>query len=151
MQLGTYSLGDPITAHLGAQKFSWWDNRLERRKVPGETLYRAAEGIDFLDSSWYLVLGVFQQHIYKLSARFSTTTEADMETMVVRCADYCNDRFGSKMSGSTQDAAMWETSFGKVTLNIQSATTGSSGHGTYVVFFEATAALKVAGEPHGRN
>ena len=73
-----------------------------------------------------------------------------MESVVCRCGDFCGSRFGTEMRGDKKDAAVWDTPFGKVTLNIQSVSYGGR-ESMFVVFFEATASLKLAGEPHGRN
>jgi hypothetical protein len=54
------------------------------------------------------------------------------------------------MRGDKKDAAIWDTPFGKITLNIQSVSY-SGKENMFVVFFEDTASLEVAAEPHGRN
>jgi len=115
VKLGRYSIGDPIVGRPEARKFGWWDNRLERRKTPGETLYKAPERVEFLNAFWYLVPGVFQEHIYRLSARFSTNHKDEMESVVCRCG---------QMQGDKTDAAIWDTTFGRITLNIQSVNHG---------------------------
>src|SRR6266513_3727414 len=122
MQLGPYSLGDPIAAHPKARKFGWWDNRLERRKTRGETLYKTPECVEFVNSFWYLVLGAFQDHIYRLSARFSTENKDEMESVVCRCGDFCTSCFGTEMRGDKKDAAIWDAPFGKVPPHLHTLT-----------------------------
>jgi hypothetical protein len=143
-RVGQYALGQLITDYPNARKFSWWDNFMEKRKVPGETLYRAADRADFLGASWGIVLGVVQNRIYKISARWSSKTEAPMTAMLFEVIDYCRRQFGVNMTGSKQDAAIWQTSFGTVTVNAQSVTTGGS-RGIYLITFEMIATLNVGG------
>jgi hypothetical protein len=150
MQLGPYSLGEPIATHPEARKLGWWGKWKEERKIPGETLYTAPNRVEFVNVFWRLVLGVFQDHIYRLSARFSTGRKDEMESVVCRCGDFCSKRFGSEMRGDKKDAAIWDAPFGRVTVNIQSVS--SSGKELFfVVSFDAIASLKIVGEPHGKN
>lgn len=152
MQFGPYALGQAIAEQKGVSKFSFFDRLLDRSKTAGETLYRVDERIQFLGASWYLVLGVFQGHIFKLSARWSSTTQAPHTAMMFEVVDYCRNHFGTNMTGSKDDAAIWKTDFGIVTLNAKSSVHSASGRGTYLIILESTAQLKVGGSPpHAKN
>ena len=54
------------------------------------------------------------------------------------------------MRSDKADAAIWDTPFGKVTLNIASAVINGR-ESVFQVSFDAIASLRINGETHGRN
>lgn len=59
-----------------------------------------------------------------------------MEAKLVECVDYCNEVFGTHISGSKQHAVLWQTSFGTISLDAKSAITGPNNQGLHVIILE---------------
>ena len=126
---------------LPIKKVSWLDRLLgERPTVPGETLFRAQEPVDFLGFKWSVLLGVVQDRIFRISLRCSPKNETLMTATMVTCVDHCLQTYGPLTPATKTQPEFWKTDFGTVSVHGQAA----AGPGTSVrlVKFEFIARLE---------
>ena len=143
VQIGPYAIGQLITEHPDAKKLSWLDRVFQTPKVPGEIVYRTTERFQFLNGSWLMFLGVVQDRIYKLSARWSCDNQPQQEAMLEEVAFYCIREFGDPVR---PDAFLWHPPFGVVTIEAKGVTYGTFKRtGLFVISLEAIATLNVGG------
>lgn len=139
-QIGQYQIGDLISAHPSARRFSWWEKLLHKRAVPGEVLFQCEDRADFLGVRWRVVLGVAQDSIYKISATWGAKTQEEMEAKIVELVTFCNFHTGSEMKDS-KECIYWPVSFGKVSMDARTVTSPLENH--FIITFTIEATLRV--------